>query len=353
MSEPQAAGVSGTLKKVVDLLGPLLGLAIIIALFSILAPQSFLTGRNMGNVAGQILVVALTAVGMTYVIVSGGIDLSVGSLIALSGVTGTMAINGIMEHYAQTMSPEELETGWPVISAICGGVAVSVLTGAICGALNGIMITKLRLPPFIVTLGTLEIFRGTALQITGGLQVTNLPDQFEYLANAELKIPGLGLVVPYSFLFLIVFAALAWLVLRKTVFGTSVYAIGSNEQTAGLCGIRVNRSKVAVYALCGLATGIAGIIQSSRLVTGQPTIAVGRELDVIAAVVIGGGSLLGGEGTILGSMIGAAIMGFLRNGCNLVGISPYVQRIVIGSIIILAVFADLWRHRSLSSDKKS
>ena len=379
-----AASSQGLIKKALDILGPLIGLAIVFALFSFLEPNTFLTGRNLGNVAGQILVVAITAVGMTFVIVSGGIDLSVGSLIALSGTTGTMAI---------------AKTG-----SVTAGVLVAVLTGVGCGTFNGAMITGFRLPPFIVTLGTLEIFRGLALELTDGMQVTNLPEHFSNLANAELSIPlfvipysfmflflapfivTFGkleifrsliqelieaqrisnlpeylsnpenaelpitfLVIPYSFMFLILFATLAWLVLRKTVFGYGVYAIGSNEQTARLCGLRVNWMKVSVYAIGGLATGIAGIMQMSRLITGQPTAAIGRELDVIAAVVIGGGNLLGGEGTILGSLIGAAIMGFLRNGCNLVGISPYVQRIVIGSIIIVAVLADLLRHRSFGA----
>ncbi len=324
MANTKPPRISFGIKKIFDLLGPLIGLIIIIVLFSILEPKTFLTPANLGNVAGQILVVTLCAVGMTFVIVSGGIDLSVGSLIALSGITGTLALRS---------------TGSVPIA-----ILAAVGTGALCGFFNGLMITTLRLPPFIVTLGTLEIFRGAALETAGGISITNLPENFEDLTSAELSLGGLS--IPYSFMFLLVFATLAWMLLRKTVFGVNVYAIGSNEQTARLCGIRVNFMKICVYTLGGLATGIAGILQASRLITGQPTVAVGRELDVIAAVVIGGGSLLGGEGTILGSLIGAALMGFLRNGCDLHGISPYVQRIVIGSIIIIAVFADVLRHRS-------
>jgi ribose transport system permease protein len=312
-----------------DRLGPVIGLVLILVVFGAREPEKFLSARNIGNVAGQTVVVGTSAVGMTFVIISGGIDLSVGSMIALTGVVGTLAMKS------------DFASGSIVI-----GVAMAMAAGFLCGLFNGVVITMTRLPPFIVTLGTLQIYRGAALLITRGLPVTNLPPAFEKLANA-LQTFDLGfgpIILPYSFYFLIGLGFIAWLILRYTVFGVAVYAIGSSERTARLCGIRVNLVKCAVYVICGLGAGMAGILQMSRLITGQPTAAEGLELEVIAAVVIGGGSLLGGEGTIRGSIVGALLMRFLFNGCNIVGISPFVQKIIIGTIIILAVWAAQIRH---------
>ncbi len=308
--------------------GPVVGLVLILVVFGILSPRKFLSTRNFGNVAGQTVVVATAAVGMTFIIVSGGIDLSVGSVIALSGVGGALAMVSAS-------------------GSIVVGVLAATLIGFLCGLFNGGIITLAGLPPFIVTLGALEIFRGAAFYSTDGLPVTHLPPAFETLANAEftLNLGFSSIYIPYSFFFVVVLGIVAWIILKYTVFGVAVYAVGSNERTARLCGLRVNLVKTAVYAIGGLTAGLAGILQASRLITGQPSTATGLELDVIAAVVIGGGSLLGGEGTILGSIVGAFIMGFLRNGCNVVGISPFVQRMIIGAIIIIAVFADQLRHR--------
>jgi ribose transport system permease protein len=319
------------MQRIWNRLGPLIGLILILIIFGALEPDKFLSARNIGNVIAQTVVVATAAVGMTFIIISGGIDLSVGSLIALTGVSGAM------------MMVSTLGGG-----SIFLGVLIAMLVGLVGGLFNGGVVTLAGLPPFIVTLGTLEIFRGTALQLTNGLPVTNLPRDFAVLANAtqEIDLGFTVIVLPYSFYFLVALGGIAWFVLRYTVFGVAVYAVGSNERTARLCGIRVNRVKCAVYMIGGLTAGLAGILQSSRLITGQSTTAQGLELDVIAAVVIGGGSLLGGEGSILGSIVGAWIMGFLRNGCNVVGISAFVQRIIIGAIIILAVFVDQLRHRT-------
>lgn len=331
MAETNASTLGPShVRRIWDQLGPAVGLLLILFVFGVLEPDKFLSTRNFANVIGQTVVVATAAVGMTFVIISGGIDLSIGSQIALTGVMGTSAMISGFSH-----------------GSIVVGVVVAMATGLLCGFFNGGIITIARLPPFIVTLGALEIFRGTALQITDGLPVTSLPPTFQKLANAEQMFDfGLfSIIVPYSFYLLVALGIIAWLVLRYTVFGVAVYAIGSNERTARLCGMHVNLVKCAVYAIGGVTAGLAGILQASRLNTGQPTTAVGRELDVIAAVVIGGGSLFGGEGTILGSLVGAFIMGFLRNGCNVVGVSPFVQRIIIGSIIILAVLADQIRHR--------
>jgi len=326
-------------KKLLELsgkLGPIFALALVTAIFAAWEPGRFLSPINIGNIISQTVVIAVGAVGMTFIIVSGGIDLSAGSLIALSGVFATMAM----------LSAE----------SIVVGLLAGLFTGAACGMINGLVITKGKLPPFIVTLGMLEILRGTALQVTLGLPVERgIPEWFNKISNAALRVPLTGettIVIPYLLFILIPVALAAGFLLRYTVFGVQVYAVGSNEQTARLCGVNVERVKIWVYTLGGIAMGLAGILQASRLRSGQPTTAVGLELDIIAAVVVGGGSLMGGEGTIFGSVVGAFIIRILRNGCVIVGISPHVQRIIIGLIIIAAVFADQLRRRTLEGGRK-
>jgi len=236
--------------------------------------------------------------------------------------------------------------------AIPLGFVVGISAGGLCGFFNGIIITRGNLPPFIVTLGMLEIVRGLALQSTHGMPVSGLPPAIRPIGNAFWVIPvsdAVKLYIPYSLFILIAVGLLFHFVLKYTVFGVRVYAVGSNEQTARLCGVHVERVKVLVYTLGGMTAGLAGFIMTSRLNSGQPSEAVGMELDIIAAVVVGGGSLMGGVGTIFGSVVGAFIIQILRNGCNLVEVSSFVQRIVIGLIIIAAVFADQLRHRSVES----
>ena len=197
----------------------------------------------------------------------------------------------------------------------------------------------------------LEIVRGTVYISTQGLTVSGLPSTFSWMGNSALRVPMPGtdpVVLPYSLLLLIPLAILAHFLLKYTVFGIQTYAIGSNEQTARLCGVNIDRMKIYVYMIGGFTAGLAGFLQASRLRTGQPGTAVGMELDVIAAVVVGGGSLMGGEGTILGSIIGAFIIQLLRNGCNIMGIEAFVQRVFIGIIIIAAVYVDQLRRRSAS-----
>lgn len=310
------------ISNVLTKLGPFLALIVVIAIFGILEPAKFFSIINIGNIINQTVVTAIAAIGMTYIIVSAGIDLSVGSVVAFTGVLSTMFI--------VWASPS-----MPVMLVIPLGVLVGILCGGLCGAFNGFVITKGKMPPFIVTLGMLEMMRGASYVVSGGLPVTNLPKMFSAMGNNY----------QYSIVFLIVIAIILTFVLRKTVFGVQVYAVGSNENTARLCGVKVDRTKLFVYIIGGMTAGLAGVLQASRLSTGQPSTGIGFELDVIAAVVVGGGSLMGGEGTITGSIIGAFIIKILRNGCNLVGISPYVQRIIIGLIIIIAVFVDQLRRK--------
>jgi len=321
--EPAGFASRPAYSSVLMTLGQFLGLVLIIALFAVLEPKLFFTLYNFRIVAVQTVIVALAAMGMTLIIISGGIDLSVGSVIALVTVSTALA----------------LQHGWPPILA----ALVGVLTGATCGLLSGCFITGLRIVPFIATLGMLGIARGVAKYLAAEQKIDAIPG---WLAQLMTKFPPWDwLALPVGVWLMAVLAVVMGLMLRYTVFGRYVFAIGSNEATARLCGINVGRTKICIYALAGLFTGLAGIMQFSRLTVGDPTVAMGKELDVIAAVVIGGGSLSGGQGSILGTMIGAFIMGFLRNGCDAIRVPNFVQEIIIGVIIIAAVAVDQFRQR--------
>lgn len=300
---------------------PFLTLIVLFAGLSIASPH-FLTDTNLSSVVRQTAVINIMALGMTLIIISGGIDLSVGAILAMAGLLGTMA----------------MQAGQP----IAAGIAAGILTGAGCGFLNGFLITRLRVNPFIVTLGTLGIFRGVTLIISNGLPVHRIPAQFSFLGE------GTVLGVPFVLWILLLCAVLMHVLLEHTKLGRYAFSIGSNEQAAFYAGIPVGFHLTAVYAIGGLLTGLAGMIEASRLMTGQPTAGQGYELQAIAAVVIGGGSLRGGEGSVVGTLIGAFIMGLLSNGSDLLGISPYLQQAIIGAVIILAVTVDELRKRKLA-----
>jgi ribose transport system permease protein len=278
---------------------------------------------NLKSVATQSVIVALGALGMTLIIISGGIDLSAASNIALASVMAAYAINA----------------GAPPLAGLVLGVAV----GGLVGLVNGALVTRLRLVPFIVTLGMMGIARGLAKWIAGNQKI-DAPMTWVNELMAKSPRPAWLLMAP-GVSIVILLAVVMAVVLRYTVFGRHVFAIGSNESTARLCGIRTNRAKILIYGISGLFCGLAGVMEFSRLTVGDPTVAVGLELDIIAAVVIGGGSLSGGEGSILGSMIGVLIMSFLRNGCTMMGWPNYIQEIIIGVIIVVAVTLDRLRHR--------
>ena len=315
----------GNLQKALNVLGPFIGLLFVIAIFALIPEVQgrFLRAANFKSVATQSVIVALGALGMTLVIISGGIDLSAASNIALASVLAAYAINA----------------GAPPVAGLVLGVAV----GGLVGLVNGALVTRLRLVPFIVTLGMMGIARGLAKWIAGNQKI-DAPMTWVNELMAKSPRPSWLLMAP-GVSIVIVFAVVMAVVLRYTVFGRHVFAIGSNESTARLCGIRTNRTKVLVYTVGGLFCGLAGVMEFSRLTVGDPTVAVGLELDIIAAVVIGGGSLSGGEGSILGSMIGVLIMSFLRNGCTMMGWPNYIQEIIIGVIIVVAVTLDRLRHR--------
>jgi ribose transport system permease protein len=299
----------------------LLPFATLIVLFVALwiASPYFLTSTNLSSLIRQTAVINIMALGMTIIIISGGIDLSVGAILAMGGLLGTMA----------------MEKGFPILI----GIAVGLVVGLLCGLLNGFLIARLRIAPFIVTLGTLGVFRGSTLLISNGLPVHQIPQAFSFLGEGNL------LGVPFVLWVLVICAVGMHFVLEHTRLGRYAFAIGSNSAAAVYAGIPVSRYTMAVYAIGGLLTGLAGMIEASRLMTGQPTAGNGYELQAIAAVVIGGGSLHGGEGSVMGTLVGAFIMGLLSNGSDLLGISNYVQQVIIGAVIILAVSVDELRKR--------
>jgi ribose transport system permease protein len=301
---------------------PSLSLIILFVGLSIASPH-FLTQTNLSSVVRQTAVINVMALGMTLVIIAGGIDLSVGAILAMGGLLGTMA----------------MEQGYPIPV----GVFIGTVTGLAWGLVNGLLTTKLAIAPFIVTLGTLGIVRGLTLIISNGLPVHRIPQSFSYLGEGNL------LGVPFVLWILVVCAAVTHVILEHTRHGRYAFAIGSNPDAALYAGIPVAFHTTAVYAFCGMLTGLAGMIEASRLMTGQPTAGQGYELQVIAAVVIGGGSLRGGEGSVIGTLIGAFIMGLLSNGSDLLGISPYLQQAIIGAVIILAVTVDELRKRRMAS----
>src|SRR5882724_5657816 len=301
---------------------PFLSLIILFVALSIASPH-FLTETNLSSVVRQTAVINIMALGMTMIIIAGGIDLSVGAILAMGGLLGTMA----------------MEKGAPIPL----GVLLGVLTGLACGLVNGVLTTRLKIAPFIVTLGTLGIFRGVTLIVSNGLPVHQLPKGFSLLGEGAL------LGVPFVLWVLVAAAAAVHVILEHTKLGRYTFAIGSNVEAAHYAGVPVSFHTTAVYAIGGLLTGLAGMIEASRLMTGQPTAGQGYELQAIAAVVIGGGSLRGGEGSVTGTLIGAFIMGLLSNGADLLGISPYLQQAIIGAVIIAAVFVDEVRKRRLQA----
>ena len=303
--------------------GPVLGLVLVCLIFGFLVgPQFFSTG-NLELIARQTAIVAVAAIGMTVVIASAGIDLSVGSVVSLSTVIIALF----------------LRSGVPPFAAVAGAVAAGVL----CGAIVGLLVTRLRLLPFIVTLGMMLVARGAAKGLADEQRV-EAPVTW---INELLRSPSSArswLVLPAGVWAIIALSLMTAAMLGYTRFGRHIFAIGSNERTARLCGVPVEACKLAVYSIGAGFAGLAGVMEFSKLSVGDPTVAVGLELDVIAAVIIGGGSLLGGRGSVLGTLIGATIMAVIQLGSSQRGLPNWVQQIVTGIIIILAVALDHWRQ---------
>ncbi|HET6885411.1 MAG TPA: ABC transporter permease [Rubrobacteraceae bacterium] len=300
--------------------GPLWGLVILCVVMTILSPY-FLTFNNLFNVGTQIAVIAILALGQTFVIVSGGIDLSVGSVLGLAGIV----------------------FGWATAVAnlpLPAALALGVGAGASAGLVNGLLITLGNLPPFIATLAMLSAARGLALVISGGVPLNPIPGPILTLGSGDL----FGFV-PLPVILMLVMWAITVGILRSTYAGRAMYAIGGNEEASRLSGINVSRQKLLIYTLSGLFAGIAGVLLTARLASAQPQAGFTFELDAIAAVVIGGASLSGGVGSASGTLIGALILGVLRNGLNLLNVSAFWQQVVIGAVIALAVMTDTLRRR--------
>jgi ribose transport system permease protein len=302
--------------------GTLIGLVLLCAVLWILTPH-FLTVSNLLNIVQQTSINAIVAAGMTFVIISGGIDLSVGSILALSGVV----------------------LGWVLMwnqPPILTGVIAALAVGTLCGLINGVLISIGRLPAFIATLGMMSVARGAALMFTEGRPISGFEEQYRWIATGSIGF------VPMPVIVMVVVYAVAHFVLTRTTFGRYVYAIGGNEEATRLSGVSVRFHKTAVYCVSGLMSGVAAIVLTARLNSAQPIAGMMYELDAIAATVIGGTSLLGGQGSLGGTLVGALIMGVLRNGLNLLGVSSFLQQIVIGVVIVVAVLVDttLKRHRT-------
>ncbi|HSW01621.1 MAG TPA: ABC transporter permease [Sedimentisphaerales bacterium] len=294
-------------------------LILLIAALSALEPDSFLTAENFFNVLSRSSVNGIIAMGMTAVIISGGIDLSVGSMMAASGMVAGL----IMTKDGSIV---------PTPGLMWLGTLAGLATGLACGLLNGGLITRLNLPPFIVTLGTMSAFRGISYVMNDGMMF-DVPT-YTFLGQSTVA------SIPVNVLIFLAIALLGFFILRYMPLGRYTYAIGSNRQAAYHAGVNVNRNLLIIYALTGLFVGLAAMIATSRTVSAQPTAGVSLELDVIAAVVIGGASLSGGRGTVVGTIIGTLLISFLRNGLTLLGISTNIQLVVIGAIIIGAVALD-------------
>ena len=311
------------LRAVVSKGGPFIGLILVITIFSIPAETRgyFLTYHNFKIILTQSVIVSIGALGMTMIIVSGAIDLSVGSVVALCGVAAALLI----------------QHGW----GPAGTTLAAVSLGGAVGLLNGTAVAGLRMPSFIITLGMLGIARGTAKWLADNQTVSYDSSPINgWMTTANPQ----GHALPAGVWLALALAAATSLLLKKTVFGRHIFALGSNEAAARLCGVPTIRLQILVFALAGCFFGLSGLLQLSRLRLGDPTVAVGLELDIIAAVIIGGASLSGGSGTVLGSIVGALIMAVLRNGSQQMGWPNYFQEIIIGVVIIAAVFLDRFRR---------
>lgn len=309
------------LTQLISSSGPLIALLLLVVVLALLSPV-FLSVRNLFNVFQQIAVLAILALGATAVIITGGIDLSVGAVMALAAMVA-----------GWTFSVAGLPMGVAIFAALAAGAAI--------GVLNGLFITRGKLPPFIATLATLSIARGLALVVSDGRPISGYPPWFRTVATMDL----FGFL-PLSVVLVILLFAAGAAYLRYRPSGRALYALGGNEEVARLSGLRVDREKMKVYTAAGALAGVGGLVLAARLNSSQPTAGAGLELDVIAAVVIGGASLAGGAGTASGTLVGALIIGVLRNGLNLLDVSSFWQQVVIGAVIAIAVMTDTLRRKN-------
>jgi ribose/xylose/arabinose/galactoside ABC-type transport system permease subunit len=336
--QPEAAESKGRaldarvkLGQFLDTYGIILVLVLMMLGLTFLQPDYFLTVENLTNVARQTAVNAMLALGEFLVILTAGIDLSVGSVMALAMIVLALAVHSDV----------------PSVLAIILALGV----GAGCGLLNGWGLTKLRLPhPFISTLAMLNIARGATFLLSGGVPISGLPPAVRFWGAGDIPLFSIGgtqVVFPVIMLVVLIFYAIFWVILSRLPLGRHIYAVGGNPQAALYSGINVNRVLNIVYVLCGVLAAVGGILLAGRTNSGYPNAGTGAELDAIAAVIIGGSSFFGGRGTVVGTFVGALIMGLLRNGLNLMNVSAFWQFIVIGLVIVAAAFADVLRQRSV------
>ncbi len=291
---------------------------IICLILSFISPQ-FLTVSNWTIIITQASINALLAFGVTFVIITGGIDLSLGSMVAVTGVTAAMLAH-----------PDTFPVALPIFAGL--------LAGLLMGVFNGFIITKSKIAPFIVTLGTMTIGRGLALILSKGRPISNLSDSFNFIGGGDV------FGIPFPIIVLVIIFTICSITLKKTLLGRYIYAVGGNEQAARASGINVNQVKLAVYSISGLLAGLAGVLLTSRITTGQPNAGAGFELDAIAAAVIGGTSTSGGTGTMTGTLVGVLLIGVINNGLDLLNVTSYYQQVVMGVIIIGAVVLDSWNQ---------
>lgn len=310
----KAAGKGFDFKAVLQspLVLPLAGLIVVSVLMGF-ASENFFTVSNILNVLRQVSIIGILAVGMTFVILTGGIDLSVGAVMALSGTICA----GLIVHM-----------GMPGVVGLLAGI----LVGIGFGLFNGALVAWGRMPAIIVTLATMGIARGVGLIYSGGYPISGLPSWLSWFGVGRVG------VVPVPVIIMFVIYAAAWVLLQRTPFGRHVYSIGGNETAARLSGVKTQWIKLAIYSISGLTSALAAVVLTGRLMSGQPNAGIGFELDAIAAVVLGGTAIAGGRGLILGTLIGAVLLGILNNGLNLMGINPYLQDVIKGFIILLAIY---------------
>ena len=304
--------------------GIVIFLALLCAYFTWRTGGVFITSDNIANVSRQIAVNTILAVGLTFVIITGGIDLSVGSVLALAGVIAMSFVRG--------------EPRLPILLAIPISAVVAGIIGAGCGAFNGFFVTRFRMAPFVATLAMMTIARGLAYVYTDGRPVSPLPSAVGDFGASEANL--LLLRIPTLVLIALIVVAVGHVLLSRTSFGRRVYAIGGNEEAARLSGINVRWAKLQVYALCGLLAGVSGMLLATRLASGDPKSGIGFELNAIAAVVLGGTSLMGGRGMVIGTLLGALVIGVLDNGLILLGVSAFYQMVAKGLVILAAVLLD-------------
>ena len=323
-----AGGNGGPALRKLAPFAPVIFLVAMMIVFAVLEPR-FLSSINLFNVMRQISITGLVAIGMTFVILTAGIDLSVGSLLALAGLAAAIvAKGGIESRFNVGAQTEAAGYGW------FAAMLVAIMVGTAGGWLQGFSITKLKVPPFVVTLGGLSVYRGLALQIAGGGPISGFDQSYVWWGQGRLG------PVPVPVIVFLLFAAAAHVVLTYTRFGRQVYAVGGNPEAARLAGLPVQRILVLVYTIVGFFAGLAGFVLSARLNSSEAVAGIGYELTVIASVVIGGTSLFGGQGGVAGTVVGSILIGVLINGLVLMNVSPYVQQIIIGVIIVAAVAFD-------------